>query len=134
MSEAIDYAALNWVRQELGEVLKQARSSLEQYAGNQDDSSSLQDCAKNLHQARGPLRMVELKGADQLASGMEELIADLLNATLEEPQLALEVLMQAFLQLSNYLSRLQPGKTDSPAILLPVINSLREVRGCYAKS
>ena len=129
MSEAIDYAALNWVRQELGEVLKQARLSLEQYAGNQDDGSSLQDCAKNLHQARGPLRMVELKGADQLASEMEELIADLLQTTLEEPQLALEVLMQAFLQLSDYLSRLQPCTTDSPALLLPVMNRLREVRG-----
>ncbi len=84
MSEAIDYNALNWVRQELDEVLKQARSSLEHYAGNRDDGTSLQDCAKNLHQARGPLRMVALKGADQLASEMEELIADLLQASLAD--------------------------------------------------
>jgi chemosensory pili system protein ChpA (sensor histidine kinase/response regulator) len=129
MSEAIDYNALNWVQQELGEVLKQARSSLELYAENRDDATSLQDCAKNLHQARGPLRMVALKGADQLASEMEEVTADLLQATLADPELALEVLMQAFLQLPDYLSRLHPGKTDSPAVLLPVINSLREVRG-----
>ena len=37
--------------------------------------------------------------------------------------------MQAFLQLPDYLSRLHSGKTDNPAALLPVINSLREVRG-----
>ena len=129
MSEAIDYNALNWVKQELGEVLRQARSSLEQYAENRDDDASLQDCAKNLHQARGPLRMVALKGADQLASEMEEVITDLQQATLAEPEHALEVLMQAFLQLPDYLSLLHPGKTDSPAVLLPVINSLREVRG-----
>ena len=78
MNEAIDYNALNWVRQELGEVLKQSCQFLEEYAGNRDNLACLHDCARNLHQARGPLGMVGLKGADQLAFEMEEVIADLL--------------------------------------------------------
>ena len=128
MNEDIDYNALNWVRQELDTVLRQACTSLGQYAENRDNSACLQDCAINLHQARGPLRMVGLKGADQLASEMEEVIADLQLGTLLQPDAVLEALQQAILQLPDYLSRLHPGRAEKPVALLPVINNLRGVR------
>ena len=128
MNEDIDYNALNWVRHELETVLRQACTALGEYAENRDNSACLQDCAIQLHQARGPLRMVGLKGADQLATEMEDVIADLQHGTLPQPDAVLEALMQAFLQLPDYLSRLHPGRADNPVALLPVINSLREVR------
>ena len=128
MNDDIDYNALNWVRHELDEVLRQACTSLGEYAGNRDNSACLQECAINLHEARGPLRMVGLKGADQLASEMEEVIADLQIGNLQQPDAVLEALLQAFLQLPGYLSRLHPGRTDNPVALLPLINSLRGVR------
>ena len=76
MSEAIDYNALNWVRQELGKVLRQAGSFLEKYSEDRDNTACLQDCARNLHLARGPLQMVGLRGADRVAAEMEEVIAE----------------------------------------------------------
>jgi len=129
MHEAIDYNALNWVRKELGETLKQSRLHFEEYAGNKDRADVLRDCATLLHQARGPLKMVELNGADLLAAEMEEVVSDLLNGEVARPETVHEALMQAFLQLPDYLSRLCAGKQDAPAVLLPVINSLRTVRG-----
>jgi chemosensory pili system protein ChpA (sensor histidine kinase/response regulator) len=129
MHEAIDYNALNWVRKELGETLKQSRIHFEEYAGNKDRADALHDCAALLHQARGPLKMVELNGADLLAAEMEEVVSDLLSGEVSNPEAVREALMQAFLQLPDYLSRLCAGKQDTPAVLLPVINSLRTVRG-----
>jgi len=129
MDEAIDYNALSWVRQELDETLKLARVQLEEYAAGADNKTLLQKSAVQLHEALGPLQMVGIKGAVLLTSEMEEVIADLLQGSVEEKETALELLMQAFLQLPDYLSSIRSGKKDNPAVLLPVINSLRATRG-----
>ena len=129
MDEAIDYNALNWVRQELDETLKLARVQLEAYASDTDNRALLQNCAAQLHEALGPLQMVGIKGAVLLTSEMEEVIADFLQDGVEEKETALELLMQAFLQMPDYLSSIRSGRKDNPAVLLPVINSLRATRG-----
>ena len=128
MNQAIDFSALSWLRQELGETLKQGRQFLEEYAEDGGDIEKLQQCMASLHEARGPLRMVELQGADLLAMEMEEVINDLIQERVAEPARAQESLMQAFLQLPDYLSRLKSGQPDVPDILLPSINELRTVR------
>ena len=132
MQEAIDFSALNWVRQELGDTLQLASQQLNAYASNQEDADSLVACASLLHQARGPLRMVDLKGADLLAAEMEEVIADLQQGDFEQPDAVLDVLIQAFSQLPDYLSRLRRESRDVPVALLPAINSLRAVRDVEA--
>ena len=129
MDEAIDYNALGWVRQELDETLKLARVQLEEYAAGTANKALLQKCAAQLHEALGPLQMVGVKGAVLLTSEMEEVVADLLQDAIEEQETALELLMQAFLQLPDYLSSIRSGRKDNPAIMLPVINSLRATRG-----
>jgi len=129
MDEAIDYNALSWVRQELEETLKLGRVQLEEYATGAENKKLLQKCTVQLHEALGPLQMVGIKGAVLLTSEMEEVIADLLQDSIEEKETALELLMQAFLQLPDYLSSIRSGRKDNPAILLPVINSLRATRG-----
>ncbi|MDX2456791.1 MAG: Hpt domain-containing protein, partial [Gammaproteobacteria bacterium] len=129
MDEAIDYNALSWVRQELDETLKLARVQLEEYAVDADNKTLLQKSAVQLHEALGPLQMVGIKGAVLLTSEMEEVIADLLQGSVEDKETALELLMQAFLQLPDYLSSIRSGNKDNPAVLLPVINSLRATRG-----
>ena len=128
MSEAIDFSALSWVRQELGETLKQGRQFLEEYAEGAGDTESLHLCMSSLHEARGPLRMVDLQGADLLAMEMEEVVNDLIHGRVAQPDKAQEILMQAFLQLPDYLSRLKSGQPDVPDILLPSINELRALR------
>ena len=129
MDEAIDYNALGWVRQELDETLKLARVQLEEYASGAGNKSLLQKCAAQLHEALGPLQMVGIKGAVLLTSEMEEVVADLLQDAVAEKETALELLMQAFLQLPDYLSSIGSGRKDNPAVMLPVINSLRATRG-----
>jgi chemosensory pili system protein ChpA (sensor histidine kinase/response regulator) len=129
MREAIDYNALGWVRKELGEALNQARRGLETYAEGDTRKELLQECSAQLHQVRGPLQMVNLKGADMLAGEMEEAIADLMQDSTEDPDTVLELLMQGFLELPQYLSSLRNGKADTPAAMFPLINSLRASRG-----
>jgi chemosensory pili system protein ChpA (sensor histidine kinase/response regulator) len=129
MHEAIDYNALGWVRKELGETLTQARLQLEDYAADTANEVLLQRCATRLHEAVGPLQMVSIKGAMLLTTEMEEVVADLLQGTVEQADTALELLMQAFLQLPEYLSNIRSGRQDNSQLLLPLINSLRATRG-----
>ena len=128
MQEAIDYNALSWVRQELAETLKHARHHLEEYASSKG-RESLQGCAAHLHEARGPLQMVNLKGADLLTGEMEEVIGDLLLDAVDQSETALELLMQGFLELPEYLYSLRAGRPDKLDVLFPLINSLRAIRG-----
>lgn len=128
MREAIDYNALSWIRQEVGVTLKQARLELEEYAEGEQRKELLQCCASRLHEARGPLRMVNIKGADMLACEMEEAIADLLLESVDDKETLLEQLMQGFLELPEYLANLRAGKKENPRLLFPLINSLRAVR------
>ncbi|MDH3979432.1 MAG: Hpt domain-containing protein [Gammaproteobacteria bacterium] len=129
MREAIDYNALGWVRKELGEALNKARQGLEAFAEGDERKELLQDCSAQLHQVRGPLQMVNLKGADMLAGEMEETIADLMLDSIEERDTVLELLMQGFLELPQYLSSLHTGKADTPTAMFPLVNSLRAGRG-----
>ncbi|MDH3870843.1 MAG: Hpt domain-containing protein, partial [Gammaproteobacteria bacterium] len=129
MSEAVDFSALGWVRQALSETLQRARVHLEDYAENPASQDCLQDCMTLLHQASGSLQMVELTAAGQLALEMEGVIDALIQARINPGEDVLEVLMQAFLQLPDYLSRLGNGHGEVPEVLLPTINKLRALRG-----
>jgi len=129
MNEAIDLSALNWVQQELGETLKQGRLFLEEYAEGNRDVGNLSHCMACLQEARGPLRIVELSGADLLAAEMEEVLNDLLHDRPGNIDVAMQVLMQSFIQLSDYLFSLRSSRCESAAMLLPIINELRTLRG-----
>jgi len=129
MHEAIDYNALGWVRKELGETLKQARLQLEDYAADTTNKMLLQHCATQLHEALGPLHMVNIKGAVLLVTEMEGVVADLQQGTVEESETAMDLLMQSFLQLPDYLSNIRSGRGERPERLLYLVNSLRATRG-----
>ncbi len=129
MNEAIDYTALEWVKHGFKEKLNQARQCLEEYSETPGDTRPLQECMTSLHQARGPLKMVYLQGADRLAEEMEAVISALAEERIPPTVEPLEALMQAFIQLPDYLSRLGRGRRDVPVILLPLINRLRVLSG-----
>ena len=129
MHEAINYNALSWIRQELGETIKQARLLLEEYAADPTNEAPLHHCVKQLHEALGPLKMVDIRGAVLLVTEMEEVVADLQQGILVQADSAMEQLMQAFLVLPDYLSSIQPAGRENPDILLHLINDLRATRG-----
>jgi chemosensory pili system protein ChpA (sensor histidine kinase/response regulator) len=124
-----DYVALDWVKSEIEEVLKQAQYELEAYVESPDDTARMKFCLTYLHQVRGTLQMVEFYGAAMLAEEMEGVAQAMIDESVSDPAEAREVLMQAILQLPNYLDHIKLGHRDLPVVLLPVLNDLRGARG-----
>ncbi|MDX1756928.1 MAG: Hpt domain-containing protein [Marinobacter sp.] len=124
-----DSIALDWVRGEIQDTLIQGQQALEAYVENRDDSARLRFCLNYLHQVHGTLQMVELYGAALLTEEMERLTQALLNESIANTEDAIEVLMQAILQLPQYLEHLGTHKDDFPLVLLPLLNDLRAARG-----
>ncbi|MCL7942871.1 Hpt domain-containing protein [Marinobacter sp. ATCH36] len=124
-----DSIALDWVRGEIQDTLTQGQHALEAYVENRDDTARLRFCLNYLHQVHGTLQMVELYGAALLTEEMEKLTQAVLNETVASVDDAVEVLMQAILQLPQYLEHLASSKDDFPMVLLPLLNDLRAARG-----
>ena len=129
MSDRHDYVALEWVKGEIAETLKQARQALEGYVENPQDPTRMRFCLTYIHQVQGTLQMVEFYGAALLAEEMEQLAQALMDGRASNQGEALEVLMQAILQLPVYLDRIQTARRDLPAVVLPLLNDLRSARG-----
>lgn len=80
MSDRHDYVALEWVKGEIAETLKQARQALEAYVESPQDSTRMRFCQTYLHQVQGTLVFVEFYGAALLAEEMEQLAQALLES------------------------------------------------------
>ena len=129
MAEQHDYVALEWVKGEIEETLKQAEQALEAYVETPEDATRMRFCLTYIHQVHGTLQMVEFYGAALLAEEMEKLAQVIINKSVPREKDAQEALMQAILQLPGYLEHLQTGKQDIPVTLLPLMNDLRSSRG-----
>ncbi|SEH48934.1 chemosensory pili system protein ChpA (sensor histidine kinase/response regulator), partial [Stutzerimonas xanthomarina] len=129
MGDRHDYVALEWVKGEIAETLKQARQALEAFVENPQDSTRMRFCLTYVHQVQGTLQMVEFYGAALLAEEMEQLARALLDESVASQTEALEVLMQAILQMPVYLDRIQSARRDLPMVVLPLLNDLRAARG-----
>ncbi|GAA3579136.1 Hpt domain-containing protein [Marinobacter xestospongiae] len=124
-----DSIALDWVRGEIQDTLIQGQQALEAFVENRDDTARLRFCLNYLHQVHGTLKMVELYGAALLTEEMEQLTTAVLNESVANVDDAVEVLMQAILQLPQYLEHLGSSRDDFPLVLLPLLNDLRAARG-----
>lgn len=128
MGERHDYVALEWVKGEIAETLKQARQALEDYVEDPQDLTQLNFCLTYIHQVHGTLQMVEFFGAALLAEEMEQLAQALIDGKISNLNEALEVMMQAIIQLPLYLDRIQSARRDLPLVILPLLNDLRAAR------
>jgi chemosensory pili system protein ChpA (sensor histidine kinase/response regulator) len=129
LDENIDFTTLTWVKPELDETLRQARTALQTYVEEGEDPAELRQCASLLHQVQGTLRMVELYGPAMVAEEMEQLTQALIASRVANRDGAYGALMQGIVQLPDYLERLQSGHRDIPIVLLPLLNELRSARG-----
>ena len=129
MADNHDYVALDWVRGEIEQTLLQARTALESFVDTPDDTTQLTFCLNYIHQVHGTLQMVEFYGASLLAEEMEQLCQALIDGKVSNQEESLEVLMEALLQLQNYLEHIQAGQKDLPVVLLPTLNDLRATQG-----
>ncbi len=129
MSASQDYVALDWIKGEIGQTLKQAQQALEVVAESPEDTGSLRSCLTAIHQVHGTLQMVQLAGPTQVASEMEQLSQALMNNNVPDIRRAQEVLMQSILQMPGYLDRIHREQQDLEANYLPIVNNLRVARG-----
>ena len=129
MGDRHDYVALEWVKGEIAETLKQAHHAIENLLDDPQATQALDDCLACIHQVHGSLQMVEFYGAALLAEEMEQLAMALQGDRVSHRDEALHLLMQALGQLPIYLDRVQGARRDLPLVVLPLINDLRSARG-----
>jgi chemosensory pili system protein ChpA (sensor histidine kinase/response regulator) len=128
MVDRHDYVALEWVKDEIAETLKQARSALDTFV---DDGSpeAIALCLECVHQVHGSLLMVEFYGAALLAEEVEHLALALQAERVSQRAEGIRLLQQALGQLPLYLDRIHSARRDLPLVVLPLLNDLRSVRG-----
>jgi len=125
-----NYVALEWVKNEITETLKQARQSLECFVEN-PEGNDLDFCLIFVHQVQSVLKVIELPEATNLATEMESLIEAIRNDKVAQSNRneALEVLMQAIIQLPLYLEKVQEKRQENQILVLTLLNDLRTARG-----
>ncbi|WP_256830803.1 Hpt domain-containing protein [Pseudomonas sp. Pse1] len=129
MGDRHDYVALEWVKGEIAETLKQAYFALDNLIEDPQALHELERCLAGIHQVHGSLQMVEFYGAALLAEEMEHLAAALQKGTVAHRDEAIRLLQQALSQLPTYLDRVHSARRDLPLVVLPLINDLRSARG-----
>jgi len=129
MGDRHDYVALEWVKGEIAETLKQAYLALDHLVEDPQALHALEQCLAGIHQVHGSLQMVEFYGAALLAEEMEHLAAALQRGTVAHRDEAIRLLQQALGQLPIYLDRVLSARRDLPLVVLPLINDLRSARG-----
>jgi len=125
-----NYVALEWVKNEITQTLKQARQSLESFVEN-NTSNDLDFCLIFVHQVQSVLKVIELPEATNLTHEMEKLIEAIRNDKIVQGNKneALEVLMQAIIQLPLYLEKIQEKRQENQILILALLNDLRTARG-----
>ncbi|WP_397450435.1 Hpt domain-containing protein [Pseudomonas sp. NA-150] len=129
MADRHDYVALEWLKGEIAETLKQARQALEAFIAHPQESAALAECLSYVHQVHGSLQMIEFYGAALLAEEIEQLVLALQQGRIAQQTEAVYLLMQAMVQLPVYLDRIHTARRDLPLVVLPLLNDLRSVRG-----
>ena len=128
MVDRHDYVALEWVKGDIAETLKQARSALDAFVETAD-GDVLSECLAGIHQVHGALQMVEFYGAALLAEEIEELALALQAGHVSQRDESIRLLQQALGQLPLYLDRIHSARRDLPLVVLPLLNDLRSARG-----
>ncbi len=128
MGDKRNFAALDWVVDEISDTLKEARQSLEAYVEDPKDSTRIRFCLTHIHQVHGSLQMVEFHGAALLAEEMEHTAQAIMDHDVSSIPEAEEVLMRSLLQLPIYLENIKTNKEDNPSRVMPLLNDLRAVR------
>ncbi len=128
MASAHDFGALNWVKSELDETIRQARCALENFVEQPTEPSTILSCIKDIHQVQGILHVVQLYGPAMLAEEMELVAVALRDGKIRQLEDAAEALMLALIQFPDYLEKLQGGEPDIPLVILPLMNDLRAAR------
>lgn len=116
--------SISLVRKELETTLQKAESYFSQY-GESLDVSHFKLFADEINLARGTFKLLELAGAESLATEMLSLVGD--GAV--KQAVKLDALGQALISLTQYIDILLEQEADNPILLIPAINLVRKAGG-----
>ncbi|POP71943.1 Hpt domain-containing protein [Pseudomonas syringae] len=129
MADRHDYVALEWLKGEIAETLRQARQSLDLFIEDPANAAAMAECLNLVHQVHGSLQMIEFYGAALLAEEIEQLALAVQQNRVSHPVESEQLLIQAMSQLPVYLERIHSARRDLPLVVLPLLNDLRSARG-----
>ncbi len=128
--DAVNFQSLNMVREELVATIEQSARHLENFVTEQDNGESLQACIDGVQQIVGILRLIQFKGACQLAEELLQTANDIVpGGSGREFDRRLEAVSNVFFVMTRYLEYIQQTERKIPVLLIPWINSLRKLRG-----
>ena len=87
--------ALEWLKDEVNESLKQASQALEFFVENPDDALELERCSEQLKQVAGTLRMVGIPGATAYVNEMLAISRGLTDGEVARGDAVYETLMRS---------------------------------------
>ncbi|MFT7413733.1 MAG: chemosensory pili system protein ChpA (sensor histidine kinase/response regulator) [Methylophagaceae bacterium] len=124
-----NYDALAWVQDEVQQSLADTLQALTRFIDSPADDNALALCITQIHQINGTMEMLNLQGAQLLASEMLASAIALQDKTIPEILPAQDSLLKSTLLLPNYLKLVGTSLPDHPLRLIETINELRHARG-----
>lgn len=123
-----NYNALTWLQDELQKSLAAALQSVQTYIEDPQQSETLSRCVEHLYQVNGTLEMLNLDGAQMLASEMQSIAGHMRSFPEDKQNAALEALTRGLILLPTYLQKLSEKFPDNILCVLDSINELRVLR------
>lgn len=122
-------ASLNLVKAEVDSTLAQVEAQVGSYVEERENAALLGACVEGVDQILGALRLIELAGAVELASGMSQLMRQVQANGPEASDETFAALGQGIMVLGRYLEYVQLTLGAWPQLLLPAINQVRAALG-----
>lgn len=129
MAHIPNLASLNLVKAEVDATLAQVEAQIGAYVEERENPALLGACVEGADQILGALRLIELPGAVELASGMSQLVRQVQTNGPEASDETFAALGQGIMVLGRFLEYVQLKLGASPQLLLPAINQIRAALG-----
>ncbi|SFB91988.1 hypothetical protein SAMN05660479_00844 [Microbulbifer thermotolerans] len=124
----INITSVNVVKDELVAAVDAAAAHLDQFAVDQNNKQSVDQCLAGLRQVSGVLQMVQLHAGELLAQEMQTALTDIREGRQKAAGDLMEGLGTGFYVLTRYLDFVQNRGMARPELLIPYINNLRLAR------
>jgi chemosensory pili system protein ChpA (sensor histidine kinase/response regulator) len=130
-SSSFDTGPLSWVIGEIRDALTRAATSLRDAAGRSPEAQPtlLLHAKSHLHQAHGALQMVDVEGVGVFTAAAEAVLDRFKDGQLACNAGSVQVVLDAFGALGEYLDELLGGAPQQPARLFPYYRDMVERHG-----
>lgn len=130
-SSSFDTGPLSWVIGEIRDALTRAATSLRDAAGRSPEAQPtlLLHAKSHLHQAHGALQMVDVEGVGVFTAAAEAVLDRFKDGQLACNAESVQVVLDAFGALGEYLDELLGGARQQPARLFPYYRDMVERHG-----